>query len=227
MMSGPWQEEDYLPLSGIQHFVFCPRQWALIHLDQQWEENHLTTEGSILHERVDDPFQRERNGTAVVTLRGFRLSSPNLGVSGIADAVELHPDDGMQHPAKTLIANKNCTVLPIEYKRGRRKISDCDRAQVAAQAIILEEMLGIPISRGAVFHWEERRREYFDISQEMRNLVKETCRKMHEAYETRELPCAILRKGCRSCSLYDICMPKVGRKDVRKYISDHIDTDIE
>ena len=134
-----YEEEEMLQLSGIQHYVFCPRQWALIHLEQLWTDNSLTTEGSLLHENVDNPFIRETNGSQTITLRGFRLASPVLGLSGIADAIEIYPYENAPTSKQALLKSKLYDALPIEYKRGKPKTTDCDRIQVTTQAIILEE----------------------------------------------------------------------------------------
>lgn len=207
-----------LSLSGIQHYVFCPRQWALIHMEQQWVDNRLTTEGELLHANVDNPFLRETNGGDVVTLRGLRLYSSTLHLAGVADAVELHPMAGAPAEKSELIASRQFTALPIEYKRGRRKISNCDRVQVAAQAMILEEMLGVTVSRGAVFYWEERHREYFDIDESMRQQVLAASREMQMIMETRRLPEARKRRECGACSLYEVCCPSLGGKSAADYL---------
>lgn len=207
-----------LPLSGIQHYVFCPRQWALIHLEQLWDDNRLTTEGSLLHANVDNPATRETNGSDIITLRGLRLASSRLGLSGIADAVEIKPMPSAPAGKQALLKSKLYTAMPIEYKRGRRKISDCDRIQVAAQAIILEEILGITIPTGAVFYWEERHREYFDISTDLRTRVEDIASQMHQIYTQQLLPKAIKRHECRSCSLVSMCMPSIAHKSVNTYL---------
>lgn len=160
-----YNDEELLQLSGIQHFVFCPRQWALIYLEQAWSDNHLTAEGSLIHENVDNPSFRNTNGSPIITLRGIRLVSHILGFSGIADTVEIHPMNNAPTSKKDILKSKKYTLIPIEYKHGKRKISDCDRIQVATQAIILEEMLDIHITQGAIFYWTERHREYFDDKQ--------------------------------------------------------------
>ncbi len=144
-MSG-YDDENMLQLSGIQHYVFCPRQWALIHVEKLWYDNRLTMEGTLLHANVDNPFKRKTNGSSTITLRGLRIASVQLGLSGIADAVELYPHEHAPVNLQALIASRMFTAMPVEYKRGRRKISDCDRIQVTAQAMILEEMLDISVA---------------------------------------------------------------------------------
>lgn len=218
-----YNEEDMLQLSGIQHFVFCPRQWALIHIEQVWADNSLTTEGSLLHENVDNPFLRETNGSQTITLRGFRLASPILGLSGIADAIEIYPYENAPSSKQALLKSKLYDVLPIEYKRGNPKISDCDRIQVTAQAIILEEMLGLKISKGAIFYWETRHREYFDISPELREATIKISTEMHLSFRQNAIPKAIKKSHCQKCSLIDYCLPSIKGRSATKYISDSIE----
>lgn len=215
-----YADDRMLQLSGIQHYVFCPRQWALIHIERQWSDNLLTAEGSLLHANVDNPFARETNGSPVITLRGFRLASATLGLSGVADAVELHPAPGAPADKAALLGSKMFEAVPVEYKRGRRKADDCDRMQVAAQAMIIEEMLGIHISRGAIFYWEERRREYFDITNAIRDTVLGTAHAMHRIFDSHTLPPADKKRSCRACSLVDVCMPSVSGKSASRYIAD-------
>lgn len=218
-----YDEEDMLQLSGIQHYMFCPRQWALIHIEQVWEENYLTAEGSLLHQNVDNPFMRETGHTDVLTLRGLRLSSARLGISGIADAVEIHPYDDAPKRKADILKSKRYEALPVEYKRGKPKINDCDRMQVVAQCVLLEEMLGIPIKRGAIFYWETRHREYVDVNQEMKDQLEIICDEMHEIFKSRIIPGACKKKECRSCSLYDHCLPSLHGRSVKKYFQDSID----
>ena len=218
-----YTEDEMLQLSGIQHYVFCPRQWALIHIEQQWSDNSLTTEGTLLHENVDNPFHRETNGSQTITLRGFRLASPVLGLSGIADAIEIYPYENAPKTKPALLKSKLYDALPIEYKRGKPKMTDCDRIQVVAQAIILEEMLGIKIRKGAVFYWETRHREYFDISDELKEETIKTASNMHEAFNSNNIPKAIKKSQCKNCSLLDNCLPSLKGRSAIKYLSDSIE----
>lgn len=213
-----YSEEEMLLLSGIQHFVFCPRQWALIYMDQLWAENLLTSEGKLLHKNVDNPFLRETNSTDFLTLRGIRLESDMLGLYGVADAVEIRPSDGAPASKSDLLESRLFEAIPVEYKRGRRKINDCDRVQVAAQAIMLEPVLNVEINKGAVFYWEERHREYFNISQDMRIKVERISVEMHEIYAAKQLPKAMKKPHCRSCSLVNECMPGLNARSASKYI---------
>lgn len=214
-----YSEEDMIPLSGIQHYAFCPRQWALIHVEQLWSDNHLTTEGELLHKNVDNPFLRETNGSDVISLRSLHIASSTLGLSGIADIVEINPSSPAVKDKKTLIESRLFKALPIEYKRGSRKASDCDRLQVTAQAMILEEMWSIGIETGAIFYWQERHREYFDISCELRQRVVQISNEMHSLINSGSTPKASVSKSCKSCSLFNQCIPRLSKKNVSEYLS--------
>lgn len=213
-----YTDEEMLQLSGIQHYAFCPRQWALIHIEQFWNENSLTAEGSILHNNVDDPFRRETDGTGIITLRGVRLLSHVLGLTGTADAIEVQPHLNAPHSKTMLLKSKMFDMIPIEYKRGHRKINDCDRMQVSAQAIIIEEMFGINVTRGAIFYWEERHREYFDIDTRLRSAVMNAASEMHRLANNKILPTAHQESHCKSCSLFDYCLPSTSIKSAQTYL---------
>lgn len=214
-----YTDDEMLQLSGIQHYVFCQRQWALIHIEQQWADNSLTAEGCLLHGNVDNPFIRETNGSHTITLRGLRLASSVLGLSGIADAVEIRPYENAPLSKHALLKSKLYDAMPIEYKRGKPKITDCDKIQVVAQAMILEEMLGIKIRRGAVFYWEMRHREYFDISDALREETIRTVYEMHVTYNNHAIPKAIKKSCCKNCSLFDICLPSINGRSAIEYLS--------
>ena len=157
-------EEDFLQLSGLQHFAFCRRQWALIHIEQQWKENLRTVEGDLFHRRAHDEQARERRGDVLI-LRGLSVASPTLGISGKCDVVEFHlSEDGIQlHGHRGLYS-----IYPIEYKKGKPKLTEEDRLQLAAQAMCLEEMFSVRVPAGAVFYGETRRREQVEITEELR-----------------------------------------------------------
>ena len=180
--------DSTLPLSGLQHLAFCPRQWALIHLEQAWAENRLTSEGRLFHEKADLPGQSRRHD--LHTVRGLALGSRRLGLSGRADVVEFRPDP-----------------YPVEYKRGRRKPDDCDLVQICAQALCLEEMLGQPVRRGAIFYGEPRRRLEVEFSPQLRDRTEMLAVEMHRLYRSRETPPAKPENHCRNCSLVNICLP--------------------
>lgn len=214
-----YTDEEMLQLSGIQHYVFCPRQWALIHIEQQWADNSLTAEGSLLHKNVDNPFLRETNGTQTITLRSFRLASPVLGLSGIADAIEIIPHANAPTTKQRLLKSKLYDAMPIEYKRGKTKTSDCDRIQVTAQAMILEDMLGLKIFKGAIFYWETRHREYFDITNKLKEDTLKIVSEMHAIFNDGTIPKAIKKSHCKNCSLLDICLPSLKGRSAIEYLS--------
>ena len=215
-------EDDMLMLSGIQHFLFCPRQWALIHIEQQWDDNHLTTEGNILHSNVDNPHYRQKNGDRI-TLRSLHLVSKQLGLYGIADAVELVPTEDISNSITHQRYSGLWLPIPIEYKRGRSKISECDRVQVTAQAIALEEMCSLTIDYGAIFYWETRHREIVPITRELRELTKKMADEMHCIYKSGNLPLCEKRPCCRQCSLFNICIPQLSKiRSVENYLKQEL-----
>jgi CRISPR-associated exonuclease Cas4 len=199
----PYKEEDYLSLSGIQHFEFCRRQWALIHIEQQWEENFRTVEGNLMHRSAHDSLKTESRGNIIIT-RGMPVFSSELGIYGICDVVEFHrSDDGV------ILFGREGRYLPcpIEYKRGRPKSSDMDNLQLAAQAICLEEMLCCEIKSGFLFYGETRRRVEVIFTSELRSKVRRAFEEMHQYYNRRYTPKVKLTKQCNACSLKDICLP--------------------
>lgn len=211
-----YNEEDYLMLSGIQHFAFCRRQWALIHIEQQWADNYKTTDGKLFHKRAHDETLLEKRGD-VITARGLRIFSKSLGVTGQCDVVEFHKDnDGI-----TLQNfDGKWSVYPIEYKRGSKKDGIEDEVQLCAQAICLEEMLSTDISKGALFYGENRRRVEVIFSQTLKEQVNDIAKEMHKLFEKGYTPVVKKQKKCQSCSLKNICLPTLDNKiEVRKYIN--------
>lgn len=198
-----YREEDYLSLSGIQHFEFCRRQWALIHIEQQWEENLRTVEGHLMHTRVHDSFNTESRGNIVIA-RGMPVFSSELGTYGVCDVVEFHRSD-----CGTMLFGREGKYLPcpVEYKKGRPKESDMDSLQLAAQAICLEEMLCCGIKSGFLFYGETRHRVEVHFTEELRDKVKKVFEEMHQYYCRRYTPKVKPTKRCNACSLKDICLP--------------------
>jgi CRISPR-associated exonuclease Cas4 len=182
-------DDDALPISGLQHLAFCPRQWALIHLEQVWVENVRTAEGRLLHERADLPGESRRG--SVRTVRGMWLRSGRLQLTGRADIVEFKPEP-----------------FPVEYKRGKKKPDDCDMVQLCAQALCLEEMLHTAIERGAIFYGKPQRRLEVEFTQELRSRTEELAATMHRLYRSGVTPAATPGPYCRSCSLVDVCLPE-------------------
>ena len=220
-MKSEYTPDELLPLSGIQHFVFCRRQWALIHIEQQWMENALTAEGRIMHQRADDPFFTEtRNG--VITARSVPIASYRLGLSGVCDVVEF-----TSSPEGVKLPNRDGLYLaaPVEYKRGREKRDPCDEAQLCAQAVCLEEMLSVTIPRGFLYYGETRHRVEVDLTAELRGLVREMSEEMHAYFARGYTPRVKTSKACRSCSLADICLPVLQEKVIpaSKYIQQHVE----
>lgn len=207
-----YSEDDMLMLSGIQHYAFCPRQWALIHIEQTWKDNLLTTEGHIMHQNVDDPFYRQKVGDCIC-LRSVSIASKELGLYGISDIIELHPaadaDNAITHPRYPGYWHP----YPIEYKHGKPKRDEVDIVQLTAQAMCLEEQYGISITSGAIFYGEIRRRLEVEFTDEYRSLVKEYAYGMHTMFSAATVPEATAKPCCKSCSLHDICMPDTATKN--------------
>ena len=210
-----------LMLSGIQHIAFCERQWALIHIEQQWIENKLTVEGRYLHEKVDDPLASDVRANKC-TLRAVSLISHTLGIYGRADVIEL---------SQTIIGDTKNTVfingrpgqwgmVPVEYKRGKPKPDERDEGQLCAQAMCLEEMRGIQIAKGFLYYGETRHRYEVEFSEQLRTLVYTYIMRMHELFTNGITPSAVFKSHCNSCSLMDICLPKsLGEcKDAERYL---------
>lgn len=213
-----YREEDYLHLSGIQHFAFCRRQWALIYIEEQWQENLRTTEGSLLHQRAHDSFLSEKRGSSF-TSRGIRVSSRKLGLHGVCDIVEFVED-----PEGITLSGRQGTFkpIPVEYKRGRPKEDPVDALQLCAQAMCLEEMLLCSLEYGYLYYGETKRRHKVEFTAELRQKVIEYSKEMHDLYDRRHTPKVKPRKSCRACSLYDLCIPKLcGRLSALRYIDEH------
>lgn len=229
-MTSEYTQDDLLPLSGIQHFLFCRRQWALIHIEQQWKENALTAEGRIMHKRADDPFFTEtRNG--VVTARSVPVASYRLGLSGVCDVVEFVPS-----PPAPLPQGEGCKLpnreglylpTPVEYKRGKEKRDHSDEAQLCAQAMCLEEMLSTNIPHGYLYYGKTRHRVEIEFTAELRRLVEDMAAEMHNYFSRGYTPRVKPFKGCRSCSLADVCLPVLQEKVMAasKYIKQQVENE--
>ena len=214
-----YAEEDYLMLSGIQHFAFCKRQWAMIHIEQQWAENYRTTAGEIMHKKAHDESAFEKRGN-LLTVRGLRISSRSLGLSGQCDVVEFHQDE---NGIDLFGYEGKWNIVPVEYKRGTVKENNADELQLCAQAVCLEEMFQTNISAGFLYYGENRRRHQVEFTSELRSEVERTADKMHEMFRRGHTPGAKPSKQCKSCSLENLCLPKLQKSgDVRKYIEKNI-----
>jgi len=219
-MKSEYTQDELLPLSGIQHFVFCRRQWALIHVERQWQENALTAEGKLLHKRADDPFFSEtRKG--VIAARSVPIASYRLGLAGVCDVVEFtESPEGVHLPGREGLY----APTPVEYKRGHEKRDPCDEVQLCAQAICLEEMLSTTIPRGYLYYGETRHRVNVELTGELHELVRSMSEEMHAYFQRGYTPRVKTSKACRSCSLADICLPELQGNVVpaSKYIQQQI-----
>ncbi len=205
-----------LPISALQHLAFCERQWALIHLEQVWQDNVLTVEGKQLHEKAHESDSEYKGNVKVI--RSLRIRSFKLGLVGQTDVVEFEET-----------ASQNSIVRIIEYKRGRPKIGHCDEVQICAQAICLEEMLGLTLSEGNFFYGKPRRRHPVVFSAELREETERLAIRLHELTERKITPKANYGKHCESCSLKDICLPESMERGKRasRYLKSIIDSSLK
>jgi CRISPR-associated exonuclease Cas4 len=200
-------------LSRLQHYLYCPRQFALIELEDIWIENQFTAEGQVLHKRVNQAEQQKR--AAVRTVRALRLANVELGIEGVADVVEYHK---RAHGAEI--------PFPIEYKRGKPKAHRADEVQLCAQALCLEEMDGVPVPEGALFYGEVRRRHPVIIDAELRDLTAQTILACRAIVQTKATPKALYQaKKCRGCSLIDQCHPKKFAKSASAWLTQQLAQD--
>lgn len=215
-----YSEDELLQLSGLQHFAFCRRQWALIHIEQLWTENLRTVEGTLLHQRAHDEKQRERRGDTLI-LRNLSISSKSLGLSGQCDVVEFHA-----HPNGIALHGESGRWLPfpVEYKRGAPKSHQADELQLCAQAMCLEEMLCCSISEGALFYGETRRRCPVEFTPERRETVQQMSAEMHDYFRRGHTPKAAPAKHCQACSLRETCLPRLKRSpSPSAYLKQHLE----
>lgn len=218
-----YDEDDFLQLSGIQHFAFCRRQWALAYIELQWQENVRTVEGKLMHLKAHDASSAEKRGDIIIS-RAMPVKSRELGISGECDIVEFHLcRDGI-----SLVGREGLyQVIPVEYKRGSPKETDVDILQLTAQALCLEEMLCCHIPYGYLYYGETKRRKQIEISEELRKKTKDMFLEMHGYYERRYTPKVRWSKGCNACSLRDICLPVLGKKKSAKAYVDKVLTEKE
>lgn len=218
-----YREEDFLMLSGIQHFAFCRRQWALIHVEQQWEENVRTVEGQLMHKRAHDKMLTEKSKDKLVA-RSLSVRSYALGIAGECDVVEFwKSDDGVRLQGH----RGNYRIYPVEYKRGRPKSTEIDHLQLAAQAMCLEEMFSTDIEEGAMFYGETRRREPVAVSPELREKVTVLFREIHQLYQRGYTPKVRRSKSCNACSLKELCLPQLEKRyQVNDYINRVLEEEI-
>jgi CRISPR-associated exonuclease Cas4 len=215
-----YREEDYLMLSGIQHFSFCRRQWALIHIEQQWDENLRTVEGNLFHQKAHDGYSSEKRKDVIIS-RGMPVFSRKMGVSGVCDIVEFHRDD--EKGISIYGREGKYLVYPVEYKKGQPKEEESDLLQMAAQAMCLEEMLACDITKGYLFYGEIRRRIEVVLDEGLRQRVSDSFAEMHQYFQRRFTPKVKRTKACNACSLKNLCLPQLMKdRSVKEYISRRI-----
>ena len=209
-----YTEDDLIPLSALQHLLFCERQCALIHIEQVWSENLFTAEGRIMHERVHTA-DRESRGNIRIEYSMW-LRSLRLGLIGKADVVEFH-----RKPDSQKTESEVWVPFPVEYKRGKPKKDNCDKVQVCAQALCLEEMLNVEVPCGALFYGKKRRRTDVAFDEALRHQTEETAMRLHKLIASGHTPKPIYTPKCDSCSLAKICLPKTieRKRSVKRYLS--------
>jgi len=203
-----YSPDDLIQLSALQHMVFCPRQCALIHVEQTWKESGRTAEGRLMHERVHEQDSESRGDVRIE--RGVPLRSLRLGLIGKPDVVEFHK-----------VEKSKWVPFPVEYKRGKPKIDDCDKVQLCAQAMCLEEMLDVKIHRGAIFYGRTRRRLDVEFDDALRREAEEAAKRTHELIASGITPKPVYAKRCESCSIVAECLPKTIQKkrSVKNYLT--------
>lgn len=214
-----YSEDEYLMLSGLQHFAYCRRQWALIHIEQQWAENERTIEGQLFHAIAHNSEKIEKRGNLLI-VRGMRIKSSVLGMTGICDVVEFHKTK----QGITLFSYEGLwNPYPVEYKKGLPKANDADVLQLCGQAICLEEMLACKIPKGSLFYGENRRRMDVEFTDELRCQVYKIADEMRDMWGKGYTSNVKPHKGCNACSLKEICLPKLRKaKSVEVYINSRL-----
>ena len=213
-MAKMFSEDDLLPLSGLQHLLFCERQCALIHVEQLWAESRLTAEGRIMHDRVHRDGRESRGDIRIEY--SMALRSLRLGLIAKADVVEFHRN--REHSLEQWVP------FPVEYKRGKPKKDTSDKVQLCAQALCLEEMLGIDVPLGALFYGKTRHRLDVVFDEDLRSETEETAARFHLLFEEGKTPKAVYSKKCDSCSMKRLCLPKTVNqaKSIDRYLLDAI-----
>lgn len=191
-------------ISALQHFAFCQRQCALIHLEQVWQENYLTAHGRLLHERVDSGEPETRKGVRFE--RGVVVTAPQLGLTGKLDLLEHHKASNQ--------------FIPVEYKRGKPKSNDIDKVQLCAQALCIEEMLAVEVKQGALWYWQTRKRIEIEFDNELRAQTKTLITQVQQLFAQEKTPPPTVGKHCKACSLIAICQPHLTHHDAsNRYIA--------
>jgi CRISPR-associated exonuclease Cas4 len=209
-------ESDLISISALPHLVYCERRCALVHIEQAWSENRFTAEGRIMRERVHEQDSESRGDVYIV--RGLKLRSLALGLTGVADVVEFHRVEigGVKLSGKKGLWQP----FPVEYKRGKPKKNTCDEVQLCGQAMCLEEMLGITIGSGALYYGSQHKQHDVEFGPDLRGQTRELAGRLHTLMDSGRMPPAVYEKKCDNCSLLDMCMPEAGRGSVRKYLDE-------
>lgn len=201
-------DSDFLMLSGLKHFQFCRRRWALVHIEQLWEENALTMEGHYMHERVHDDSFTQVRGSVLLT-RGMPVRSQTLKITGVCDMVELYQDEtGVRIQGRAGLWR----LYPVEYKLGRPDAQGADALQLCAQAMCLEEMFVTEIPEGALYYGKTKHRQRVSLTKELRQQVTDSAAEMHRLMERGYTPRAKMKKSCQGCSLAEICQPALTKQ---------------
>lgn len=192
-------DSEPIPISALQHAVYCLRQAALIHVERVWEDNRFTAEGHVLHAVADKAGSRKVRG--IRRVMALSVACRRLNLSGVADMVEFHSHEGRETP------------FPVEYKRGKPKQHRADEVQLCAQALCLEEMASRPVPEGALFYAETKRRVVVTFDDELRGLTETTAKYLAEVFNSLRTPAPThLKQRCRACSLKDLCRPDIVTK---------------
>ncbi len=210
-----YNEEEFLMLSGLQHFLFCRRQWALIQIENQWADNLRTVDGALIHQNAHDSGFRESRGDRVI-VRGMKVFSRTLGVSGQCDVLEfIRSDDGIPLEGREGLWRP----YPVEYKRGSPNSQSGDTLQLCGQAMCLEEMLCCSIPEGALYFHEIRQRKVVQFTEELRQKVRDSLLEMHDLYRRGHTPKGKPTKSCNACSMKELCLPKLmNKRSVMEYL---------
>lgn len=211
-----YEESELLPLSALQHLLFCERQCALIHIERVWRENVLTLQGRLLHKKVHRSFYETKANVTLASSLAIRSFA--LGLAGQADLVEFHYE---------VLRNRIVTIVPVEYKRGRAKKDLSDKIQLCAQAMCLEEMIGKPVHEGALFYGRTRKRLVVPFDQALRVATAKAALRLHTLIDAGQTPRPRYDSRCRACSLFDICLPRTlsRNRSVGRYIKHALVTD--
>ncbi|MEI7811004.1 MAG: CRISPR-associated protein Cas4 [Ignavibacteria bacterium] len=222
-----YNEDDYIMLSALQHYLFCPRQCYLIHVEKVWRENYLTMKGKFLHEKAHSITTEKRKGFYIAC--GLRLVSKKYGITGETDVVEFSLSEKENTGKVCRLSGKNgwWIPLPVEYKKGSSREQSANNVQLCAQGLCLEEMFSMNVDCGIIYHGDDRRREEVSFDSNLRQLTEETINNTHELIASANIPHIVKGRQCKSCSLVDECLPGLADKKSRKYVESIFEADNE